>query len=200
MEELLARAGSADSALAARRDRHVRRRARRRRSARRRWFIRPCRRRSAQAADDNAFPDQIAEAGLKPWQVKRVYAGDAARLRGTTTCHRPIRAGAWAARWPTRPPSRGDCCKIASRSRRRRWRFGRWPSNTPQESDRRDFFGGLAIPPGSQSRRELPPPSARTPRRGATHGAKTPPRPGDSRTCAPPPAARPSSCWPRWTN
>ena len=136
-----------------------------------------------QAADADAFPDQIAEAGLKPWQVKRVYAGDAAGPRGTSDLtHRPVlpglgplagrrrRRAARAVAGSLHAPAADAGVSTAGRQRRGRHRNGA------------TFSAGWAIPPGSPSRRELPQPLARTARPAATHRQKTPPRPGDSRT------------------
>ncbi|MBU4272936.1 MAG: hypothetical protein KKE86_11590 [Planctomycetes bacterium] len=107
-----------------------------------------------EAADPNAFPDQIAEAGLAPWRVKRVFGTMSPGERGagelSTTQFAP-RLGGTPAEAAAEP--RGLL----------RDRFVPSPPTLtlrPLDGDElsgRDVFAGL--PPGSESRRKPSPPS-----------------------------------------
>ena len=62
----------------------------------------------------------------------------------------------WAARWPTRRPSRADCCRTAFALAAAGRTFRLLVSDGSQESGGRDFFAGIALAPGGPARRELP--------------------------------------------
>jgi photosystem II stability/assembly factor-like uncharacterized protein/TolA-binding protein len=108
-----------------------------------------------QAADPKAFPEQIAEAGLSPWQVKKVYTAMPPGSRGVSDLvtsqfapglGRSLDDVAAEPRgllhddFSLSPPSLG---------------FRLTANRAASESDRRDFFSGLSIPPGSESRRPM---------------------------------------------
>jgi photosystem II stability/assembly factor-like uncharacterized protein len=128
-----------------------------------------------QAADPNAFPSQIAEAGLKSWQVKRVYAhctpyapreGPSVTRSATSTPSSGSR-GAGDLITGQFAPAFGRSLADAAAEPRGLLQdhftlppptlgFRLFAGNGPEASDQRDFFGAPAIAPGSQSRRELP--------------------------------------------
>ena len=66
-----------------------------------------------QAADAAAFPEQIAEAGLKPWQVRQAFAAMPPGSRGSNDLSTAQFMPGLAACWPKRSPSRAGCCRIA---------------------------------------------------------------------------------------
>jgi photosystem II stability/assembly factor-like uncharacterized protein/tetratricopeptide (TPR) repeat protein len=109
-----------------------------------------------QAADRTAFAGQIADLGLEPWAVRKVFGALPAGMRGSsdliTTQFAPRlgRSLADAAaeprgllqdRFARAPPMLG---------------FRLLASTAGQEQDRRDYFGGIVLPPGSVARRQLP--------------------------------------------
>lgn len=109
----------------------------------------------SQAADPAAHPEQINQAGLGPWQVRRVYGTLAPGAQGDvnlTSVQLADRLGC----------SVGD---LASRARGlvdRRFQVG--PDSlgfevlfdqSPQSDNRHDFFGGIALSPGREARRTL---------------------------------------------
>ncbi len=107
-----------------------------------------------EAADPNAFPDQIAEAGLAPWRVKRVFGTMPPGERGAgklSTARFAPRLGGTLAEAAAEP--RGLL----------RDRFVPSPPTLtlrPLDGDElsgRDIFAGMALPPGSESRRKLSP-------------------------------------------
>lgn len=109
-----------------------------------------------EAADPNAFPDQIAEAGLAPWRVKRMFGTMPLGERGNgklSTAQFSPRLGGTLAEAAAEP--RGLLCD----------RFVPSPptfSLRPLEGDElsgRNVFTGLTLPLGSESRRNLSPPS-----------------------------------------
>jgi hypothetical protein len=112
-----------------------------------------------QAANPSVFSDQITEAGLSPWTVKRVFAAMPSGVRGTIEesieqfCPRLGCSLAEAAaeprgllqeRFSVAPPMVG---------------FRLLQSALPQDQPQRDFFSGLAIVPGGPARRALTPSS-----------------------------------------
>lgn len=114
----------------------------------------------AQAADEGAFPAQIIEAGLKTWRVRRVYAAMPPGARGTLEL-----TGAQLL------PALG--CSLAEAVADPRGLLRPYQANPPPtisfrrlddqasaESDSGQLFGGIAIPPGSEARRETAPPAA----------------------------------------
>jgi photosystem II stability/assembly factor-like uncharacterized protein/tetratricopeptide (TPR) repeat protein len=104
------------------------------------------------AADPTRHAEQIAEAGLEPWKVQKVYAalGDGS---GTTTINTaqvttrlgrsigelaaPAR-GLVSKQYTPPPPSVG---------------FRLLVDHIPQELGKRDFFSGISLPPGGEARR-----------------------------------------------
>ncbi len=112
-----------------------------------------------QAADAAAFPEQIAEAGLKPWQVRQAFAAMPPGSRGSndlsTAQFMPGLGRSLAEavaeprgllqdRFSLSPPT------LAFRS------LGGAGEAAP--SERRDLLGGLGLTPGGPARRELPRP------------------------------------------
>ncbi len=114
-----------------------------------------------EAADTNAFADQIAEAGLAPWRVSRVYAAMPPGGRGAIELvTAQFAAGLGRSLEDAAAEPRGllrDCFAPSPRTLGFRPPGGK----TAAEADRRDFFSGLAVPPASESRRALPPPLER---------------------------------------
>jgi photosystem II stability/assembly factor-like uncharacterized protein len=112
------------------------------------------------AGDPTCLPQQITDAGLQPWEVKKVYAYLPPPARGSTE----LPTAQWAARlgrsladvaamprglvedrFSVPPPTLG---------------FRLLVSNLPQDQDRRDFFSGIVLYPGGEARRELVEPPA----------------------------------------
>ncbi|MCE5268648.1 MAG: YCF48-related protein [Planctomycetaceae bacterium] len=110
------------------------------------------------AADAGAFADQISEAGLKPWRVGRVFTSVPAEGRGAVE----LVTAQFA-------PALGRSLEDAAMEPRglisdrfepspRMLAFRVPATKTGVETNQRDFFGGLSVAPGSESRRALPPP------------------------------------------
>ncbi|MBN2477428.1 MAG: hypothetical protein JXB62_22675 [Pirellulales bacterium] len=112
------------------------------------------------AADPTWLPEQIAGAGLEPWEVKKVYASMPPGSRGSTevtTAKLAARLGRSLAdvaatprgllqdQYDTVPETLG---------------FRLLVRRLPQEQGRGDFFSGLTLPPGGEARRELTEPPA----------------------------------------
>ena len=152
-----------------------------------------------QAADAGAFPDQIAEAGLKPWKVKQVCEAMPPGSIGTsdlTTAQFMPGLGRLLAEAAAEP--RGLL----------RDRFSLSPptlvfrlmgSGGEATSERRDLLSGLGLTPGGPARRELPrPPVERSTCCNAS--------PENAATCRRSsrnrgePRGRPSNCSPNSTN
>ncbi len=110
-----------------------------------------------QAADKNAFPAQIADAGLAPWTVKKIFGAMPPGARGgsdlvasqfATRLGRSLAEtaaetrGLLQDRFSLSPPILGFRLLINTAS---------------QEQDRRDFFSGIVLVPGGPARRVLPP-------------------------------------------
>jgi photosystem II stability/assembly factor-like uncharacterized protein/tetratricopeptide (TPR) repeat protein len=107
----------------------------------------------AQAADAAAFPDQVAAAGLKPWQVRQTYAAMPPGSRGVaemTTAQFMPALGRSLAEAVAEP--RGLLCDHFTLSPPTLAFHG------AGGSDRRDFLAALGLPPGGEARRELPRP------------------------------------------
>jgi len=110
------------------------------------------------AADASGFPDQLTEAGLEPWQVKRVYAALPAGSRGSIdliTAQLAPRLGRSLAEAAAEP--RGllqDRPRLAPST----LTFQDSPLPLGEGPGVRaaggDFFGGIVLPPGGDARRE----------------------------------------------
>jgi photosystem II stability/assembly factor-like uncharacterized protein/tetratricopeptide (TPR) repeat protein len=113
----------------------------------------------AQAADPAALPDQISEAGLKPWRVKQVYAVMPSGSRGTselTTSQ--FLPGLGRSPAETAAESRGmvrDQFSLSPPTLAFRSLGGAGDGGV---TERRDLLGGLGLTPGGPARRELPQP------------------------------------------
>ncbi len=112
-----------------------------------------------QAADPAAFPEQIAEAGLKPWRVRQAYTALPPGARGgcelSTAQFLPGlgRSPAEAAAEPRgllqdgfSPPPPTLAFRLLG------------SSDGEAATERHDLLGGLGLPPGGPARRQLPPP------------------------------------------
>ena len=108
------------------------------------------------AADANIGPTQIAEAGLAPWAVKKVYGMMPPGARGASdlvTAQFAPRLGRSLAEMTAEP--RGlvqDHFALVPPT----IGFRLLRSDAPPEQDRRDFFSGIVLAPGGPARRELP--------------------------------------------
>ena len=112
------------------------------------------------AGDPNCYNKQITQAGLEPWQVKKVYAALPPPAQGSTdvtTAQLATRLGRSLAemaalprglledRYAVAPPTLG---------------FRLLVNNLPQEQGQRDFLSGIVLQPGGEARREpLDPPA-----------------------------------------
>ena len=152
-----------------------------------------------QAAEETAFSGQIADLGLEPWAVKKVFGALPPGVRGgsdlITTQFAP-RLGRSLAdvaaephgllqdRFARTPPTLG---------------FRLLASTAGQEQDRRDFFGGIVLPPGCAWRGD----SCRRRRWRISISGNASPR--NAATCRRfsimrnGPSARSSNCWPKST-
>lgn len=113
----------------------------------------------AQAAEATAFPDQLAEAGLKPWQVKRVFAALPPGARGTcdlTTSQYLSSLGRSAAEAAAEPRGLLDDGFSPSPET---LVFRSLAGGAEGEANRRDLLGGLALAPGGEARRTVAPSS-----------------------------------------
>jgi photosystem II stability/assembly factor-like uncharacterized protein len=109
-----------------------------------------------QAADPTFASDQINQAGLEAWKVKKVYSVQpGSRTSGVT-----ISSAQWA---PRLGGSIGEYAQRASGLILPE--YDRGPSqiglsllldHLPQQTGRRDLFSGIALLPGGEARRELP--------------------------------------------
>ncbi len=114
----------------------------------------------AQAAEATAFPDQLADAGLKPWQVKRVFATMSPGARGTcdlTTSQYMPSLGRSAAEAAADPRGLLDDGYSPSPET---LAFRSLAGGADGELNRRDFLGGLGLAPGGEARRTTTPSSA----------------------------------------
>jgi photosystem II stability/assembly factor-like uncharacterized protein len=108
-----------------------------------------------QAADPTRFPEQLAEMGLEAWRVRKVFGrlpggqlGDvnlstaqlAPRLGDSLTDHVTGPRGLIAAEYCSAPPNIG---------------FRLYVDTLPQRAGEHDFFSGIALHPGSESRRMI---------------------------------------------
>ncbi len=111
------------------------------------------------AADPKSYPEQIAEAGLQPWKVQKVYGTLAAGQSGTAN----VNTAQFAARLgcsigELAAPARAIVAThyvppVANAG------FRLVVDHIPQELGQRDFFSGIALSPGGEARRrfaELP--------------------------------------------
>jgi photosystem II stability/assembly factor-like uncharacterized protein len=107
------------------------------------------------AADPKSYPEQVAEAGLQPWKVQKVYGTLAAGQSGTAN----VSTAQFAARLG---------CSIGELAAPARavvaTRYVPPPANVgfrllvdliPQELGKRDFFSGIALSPGGEARRRF---------------------------------------------
>ncbi len=114
-----------------------------------------------QAADAAAFPEQIAEAGLKPWRVREAYAALP-----------PGAHGACDLSTAQFMPGLGrSLCEAVAEPRGLLQEGFSLPPPTlafrvlsdgagDAAAERHDLLGGLGLTPGGPARRELPPPPA----------------------------------------
>jgi hypothetical protein len=114
------------------------------------------------AGDPTRLTEQLTQAGLEPWKVKKVYTSSAARQAGTTpveTAQLLPRLGRSVAdqaalprsllweRFTPSPPSLSFHLAV---------------NTLTQDSATRDFFGGVILHPGGDARRMLVEPPADT--------------------------------------
>lgn len=106
----------------------------------------------ADAADENAFSDLTAEAGLTPWRVKRVFGTMPSEFRGgemSTAQFSPLLGGtpAEAAAEPRGLLFNGYVPSPSS------WTLRLIGGDAPNASSTRNVFAGLAIPTDGEARR-----------------------------------------------
>jgi hypothetical protein len=109
-----------------------------------------------QAADGTAYSAQIADLGLEPWTVKKVFGALPPGVRGdsdlVTTQFAP-RLGHSLADVAAEPHGLLED-HFARTSPTLGFRL--LAGTAGQEQERRDFFGGIVLPPGCLARRQLP--------------------------------------------
>jgi len=117
---------------------------------------------ASQAADPAAQPDQIVRVGLQPWQVRRVYSALPPEVQGEANV-----GGAQLADRLGR--SLGNLASQARGLLDDRYRPGPQSlgfqtvfDQSPQPQGRHEFFGAVALPPGSEARRALAEPGSET--------------------------------------
>lgn len=105
------------------------------------------------AADETQNPQQITEMGLGTWQVKKVFGGptrsqhDVVKLRGADLVPQLSESLAELTRMP-RMILRESGAAVADEIA-----FQLYYDRIPQKAGARDFFAGIALPPGSEARR-----------------------------------------------
>jgi photosystem II stability/assembly factor-like uncharacterized protein/TolA-binding protein len=109
-----------------------------------------------QAADGTAYSGQIADLGLVPWSVKKIFGALPPGVRGDSdvmTAQFAPRLGRSLADVAAEPHGLIED------------QFARTPpllgfrllgGTAGQEQERREFFGGIVLPPGCLARRQLP--------------------------------------------
>ncbi|NUQ62220.1 MAG: hypothetical protein HUU20_07015 [Pirellulales bacterium] len=115
-----------------------------------------------QAADPTAYAEQISQVGLEPWQAKKVYAALGPGSHGSAdlpTAQLAMRLGRSLADAACIP--RG-LLESEFRSSPESIGFHLVHSTLGQESERDDFFRGIALQPGGEARRLLTQPQADT--------------------------------------
>ncbi len=104
------------------------------------------------AADPTRFPEQIAEAGLKPWKVRKVYASLDEGVGSSNINTAQVTARLGRSIGELAAPARGLVAE----------RYAASPANVgfrllvddvPQGVGERDFFSGIPLPPGGEARR-----------------------------------------------
>lgn len=108
------------------------------------------------AADPTAYPGQTSQAGLTPWQVKKVFVTLAApdKQGDIKLICSQLAPRVGASLGDVADEARGqldDTYKVAPAFRG----FSLLVDHLPQGQGRRDFFSGIALPPGSEARRSL---------------------------------------------
>lgn len=113
-----------------------------------------------QAADATRYPDQLSEAGLEAWQVKKVCGrlppGQPGDMNVTTSQVAP-RLGGSLADCAVGP--RGMIFKHYAPAPVT-WGFNIYVDRLPQGVGKRDFFSGILLHPGGEARRVLSEPPA----------------------------------------
>jgi photosystem II stability/assembly factor-like uncharacterized protein len=105
------------------------------------------------AADPSHYPAQITEAGLQPWRVEKLYATLPSGQGGTSsinTAQLSARLGRSLAEHAG--PARGVLASAFAPSSTTLG-FRLLIDHIPQELGKRDFFAGIALPPGGEARR-----------------------------------------------
>ncbi len=107
------------------------------------------------AAAADQFPEQIAEAGLQPWKVQKVYGSLPLGQTGTanvTTSQLATRLGRSVGELAVtaRGVLSGELAEPASTLG-----FRLLVDHIPQGAGQRDFFSGIALSPGGEARRAL---------------------------------------------
>jgi hypothetical protein len=107
------------------------------------------------AADPQAYPEQMAQAGLQPWRVQKVFAALEPGGTGTLAIDPAELSGRYGR-------TIGELAAAARGVMANRYEA---PSGTlgfrllvdgiPQDVGRRDFFSGITLSPGSEARRML---------------------------------------------
>jgi hypothetical protein len=107
------------------------------------------------AADPTCYPGQIAEAGLSPWQVKKVYAAADPGTHGPNALSasqfsaRLGRSLADAATEPRGLLTDRFCLPATTLG------FSALADHAPDSQQSRDLMAGLALTPGGEARRDL---------------------------------------------
>lgn len=107
------------------------------------------------AADPAHYREQIAEAGLQPWRVQKVYGAMAAGQSGTTNLNTSqVAARLGRSIGELAAPARGLIAQEFS-APPANLGFRLLVDHIPQEVGQRDFFSGIPLSPGGEARRAI---------------------------------------------
>lgn len=106
----------------------------------------------AKTGDPTAYSDQISQLGLEAWKPKRVFVAHSQQRRGVVEIHRsqlcPRLLTSLAELAETARTTLSD-----ANAKNVVYGFDVVLDQSPVEGKRRDFFGGIVLPPGSDPRR-----------------------------------------------
>jgi hypothetical protein len=128
---------------------------------------------ASKAAGGDGWSPAFREAGLEPWRVKRVYGVLPTQSRGAVelpTTQLTARSGGTLADAAAEPRGllQDEPAAVPPT-----WAFRLLAGDAAEEQNRRDLFGGLALPRGGEARREALP--------GSSEGSGGRPRGGEKR-------------------
>lgn len=112
------------------------------------------------AADPACFPEQIQAVGLRPWQVKKVYASLRPDASGTVNLNTGQLAGRLSRSLADVTAGPRGLVEDRFRPAPHSLGFFVMADRLNQDQDRAEFFSGISLAPGSEARRMLIEPAA----------------------------------------